>query len=428
MRAFVRNRENAVRIGLVVAAAAVVLWSIISVAHNTAGLSTADLELLGGFALWIALGGLLDVRLPGAGVVIAPVSLAVSLALPMVVLWPSLGSLQHATVHRVGHGNGPILLTVAVGLAAGAVLARWVGVVRVRWPVRCAILISAAIAGLAFDAVPSRGVYTWQSMLIMLACAAAPGLLWLIVLLLAARPDKAGMVLTDTVLVQVPVGAACAGSAVAIAFGTSALGLLAAPLVAFPLVLMRFAIHQQERQRATRRQTVAALARLTEVAGYNRAGHSRQVAQLCRLVGMRLGLSARQLIVLEEAALLHDIGQVSLDRPIPDGATTEAAPLDQRSIAAAGAGIVRRTGRMESVATLLDEQATPYHMEVIEGAQIPLGSRIIKVCNAYVDHLAGEPGRHALAVERLYLGLGYEYDPQVIDALLTELGGEVPQH
>ena len=140
---------------------------------------------------------------------------------------------------------------------------------------------------------------------------------------------------------------------------------------------------------------------------------------------MRLDLSPRQLSVLEDAALLHDIGQVSLDRPIPDGATTEAAPLDQRAIAEAGAGIVRRTGRMESVATLLDAQATPYHMEVIEGAQIPLGSRIIKVCNAYVDHLAGEPGRHSLAVERLYLGLGYEYDPRVIDALMAELGGEV---
>ncbi|KYH45887.1 HD domain-containing phosphohydrolase [Branchiibius sp. NY16-3462-2] len=423
-----RSRDEAVKVALVAAVAVILVWSIVSAVHHADSLSVTDLELLGGFALWMTLGSLLDVRLPGAGVVVAPASIAVALALAMVVTWPSLGPLEQVTSYRVGFGNGVILLTIAVGLLVGGVLSRLVGVVRVRWPVRCAILISAAVTAIVFDAVPHRGTYTWQSMLIMLACAAAPGLLWLLVLLLTARPNQAASVLAETVFVQVPVGAACISSAVAIAFGTSALGVLAAPLVAFPLVLMRFAIHQQERQRTTRRQTVAALARLTEVAGYNRAGHSRQVAQLCRLVGVRLGLGPRQLSVLEDAALLHDIGQVSLDRPIPDGATTEAAPLDQRAIAEAGAGIVRRTGRMESVATLLDDQATPYHMEVIEGAQIPIGSRIIKVCNAYVDHLAGDPGRHSLAMERLYLGLGYEYDPEVIDALMAELGGEVHRH
>lgn len=425
MRRMVRSRDLALRAVLLTAVAVILVWSVISAMHHIEALSVTDLELLGGFALWMTLSSLLDVRLPGAGVVVAPASIAVALAMGMVVTWPSLGPLEHATFYQVGFGNGVILLTVAIGLAAGGLLARAAGVVRVRWPVRCAILISAAITALLFNAVPHHGTYTWQTMLIMLGCAAAPGLLWLVVLLLNALPTQATMVLTDTVLVQVPVGAACIGSAVAIALGTSALGVLAVPLIAFPLVLMRFAIHQQERQRTTRRQTVAALARLTEVAGYTRPGHSRQVAQLCRSVGMRLDLSPRQLSVLEDAALLHDIGQVSLDRPIPDGATTEAAPLDQRAIAEAGAGIVRRTGRMESVATLLDAQATPYHMEVIEGAQIPLGSRIIKVCNAYVDHLAGEPGRHSLAVERLYLGLGYEYDPRVIDALMAELGGEV---
>jgi hypothetical protein len=45
------------------------------------------------------------------------------------------------------------------------------------------------------------------------------------------------------------------------------------------------------------------------------------VAQLSVAVGRDLGLSERELQDLEYAALLHDIGQLSLSEPIPGGAT-----------------------------------------------------------------------------------------------------------
>lgn len=400
----------------------VIGWAVVSSAEELPSIAVADFVLLIAFTVWITVGSLLDVRLPLGSIVISPVSIAVATALPMVTSWRSLVALDGGHSHVVHFGLGLVVLAVVVGQCAGAGLARLFGLVRVGWAQRCSLILSVLGTGLIFRPVPNTPWPAWQSMLLMLASAAVPGMVWICLIGLLQPGRNSPRAVAESLLQLAPMGAACVATATAIAFGTQALGTLAAPLVAAPLVLMRFAIQQQERQRSTRRQSIVALARLTEVAGYTRAGHSRQVAQLCRSVGERMGLTEGQLSVLEDAALLHDIGQVSLDRPIPDGATTEAAPLDQRAIAEHGAAIVRRTGRMNGVAAILEEQATPYHLTVTEGLDIDVGSRILKVCNAYADHLAGEPGRHTLAMERLDLGLGYEYDPRVIEALHAVLG------
>ncbi len=49
----------------------------------------------------------------------------------------------------------------------------------------------------------------------------------------------------------------------------------------------------------------------------------------------------------------------------------------------------------------------------------PLPSRIIKVANAFDDLTGGRshPRTSLAAMERIHLGLGYEYDPQVVEAL-----------
>jgi response regulator RpfG family c-di-GMP phosphodiesterase len=133
-----------------------------------------------------------------------------------------------------------------------------------------------------------------------------------------------------------------------------------------------------------------------------------------------MGMSDAELRDLEYAALMHDIGQLSLPEPIPGGATVVAAPADQRRIAGLGADVIRQTGVLDEVAHIVDKQAEPYrraHERMRE--DIPLASRIIKAVNAY-DDLVGdsfETGRRLEAIERLRLGMAYEYDPMVVDSL-----------
>lgn len=210
---------------------------------------------------------------------------------------------------------------------------------------------------------------------------------------------------------------------VLIALAESALKLAALPLFLFPLLLTQFAVRRYGAIRETYRQTIGALSCLTERAGYTRQDHASRVTSLAVAIGRDLGMSQREIIDLEYAALLHDLGQVALRDPIPGGATLMAAPADQQRIAHDGAEIVRRTGVLDNVAHILEAQTSPYRQVREFGEDLPMASRIIKVANAFDDLSGGELGGTAeeRAMERIHLGLGYEYDPRVVDALTRAL-------
>ena len=67
---------------------------------------------------------------------------------------------------------------------------------------------------------------------------------------------------------------------------------------------------------------------------------------------------------------------------------------------------------LDNVARILEAQTTPYRQVREFGEDLPMASRIIKVANAY-DDLPARPEAcpRAAAMERIHLGLGYEYDP-----------------
>lgn len=204
-----------------------------------------------------------------------------------------------------------------------------------------------------------------------------------------------------------------------IAGTSSVLGWPAVPLMLAPLVLIQFGLRRHHAVEHDRNQAVLALARLTDTTGHTPAGHSARVAETAVALGRALGLEERALPTIHSAALLHDLGQVSLDLPIPGGATVLAAPSDQQRIAAASVRIVRAAGGLDDVAELLEHQTTPYRQVRELGEEVPVAARVLKVANAYVDLTGGSrgPGAHERAMERLTLGLGYEYDPAVVAAL-----------
>lgn len=217
---------------------------------------------------------------------------------------------------------------------------------------------------------------------------------------------------------------ALAVTGVLIALAARPLGVIALPLFLMPLVLSQFAFRRYVSIRATYLQSIRTLSHLTDIAGYTLPGHAERVARLCVTVGRELGLTGRELLDLEYAALLHDIGQVALIEPIPGGATVLAAPADQRRIESDTVDIIRETGVLDDVAHILEHQAAPYRQMREFNATIPLTSRIIKVVNAYEDLTAGVETWPASdrALERIFLGLGYEYDPRVVDALQRAIG------
>ena len=200
------------------------------------------------------------------------------------------------------------------------------------------------------------------------------------------------------------------------ALAVAVAGLWALPVFCVPLLLTQLAFRRYAAVRTTYRQTITSLARATEIAGYTTAGHARRVAELSRAVGRELGLGASELTVLEYAALMHDIGQLSLLDPVPAGATAVLPPAEQRRIALLGGAVVRQTGVPADVARIVERQADPYREQ-------PLAARIIRAVNAYDDLAEGaeDPGGPLNALEQLRLGTGRDYHPHVVESLARVL-------
>jgi HD domain len=225
---------------------------------------------------------------------------------------------------------------------------------------------------------------------------------------------------TDEVRVLGPLGVAVGSSATLIVFAAEAMGLVAVAVFIAPLLVTQVAFRRYAGIRATYLQTVRALAQVTEIGGYVEAGHSDRVSRLAVAVGRELGLSEQQLLELQYAALIHDIGQLSLPDPIPGGATVLVSPEDQRQIAELGAEVIEQARMLDSVAEIVRRQSDPCRDPAAVGAVAPpLSSRIIRAVNAF-DDLVGSsanPGRATAVVGRLRLDTSAEYDPEVVEAL-----------
>lgn len=211
---------------------------------------------------------------------------------------------------------------------------------------------------------------------------------------------------------RIGIAPAIGATGAVIALGVAVAGLWALPVFCVPLLLTQLSFRRYASVRATYRQTIVSLARSTEVAGYTPHGHARRVAELSCAVGRELGLTDPELTVLEYAALMHDIGQLSLVDPVASGATEPLDPELQRRIALLGGAVVRQTGVAHEVAVVVERQSEPFREQ-------PLTARIVRVVNAYDDMVAGKASVEGAsrALERLRLGCDHDYEPRVVEAL-----------
>lgn len=191
------------------------------------------------------------------------------------------------------------------------------------------------------------------------------------------------------------------------------------PLFLAPLAATQYSFKQVASIRKNYLQTIRALSKVPEMAGYTVRGHSSRVARLSVEIAKELGLGDQMLHEVEYAALLHDIGRISL--PDPEEATQSTSRLE---LAEVGAGIVENTGHFPQVAVMVRQQHEPYRRRGEDAnPELMSGAKIIKVASAFDDLTEpGGPGRTAWdALERLHLGMAYDYDPAVIQALTRVL-------
>ena len=194
------------------------------------------------------------------------------------------------------------------------------------------------------------------------------------------------------------------------------------------------------RLRESQATIIQVLSSVTELRDPYTAGHQQRVAEICVAIASELGLPAEQIEGLEVAALLHDVGKVSV--PLEVLSIPGKFSILQRMLVeghvAAGYEILRPIYMPWPVADItlqhherLDGSGYPSRLQ---GEQIMLEARILAVADTFEAMTTHRPYRGALevstALEELQSGRGILFDPAVVDACcaLVESGAIKPRH
>jgi putative nucleotidyltransferase with HDIG domain len=158
-------------------------------------------------------------------------------------------------------------------------------------------------------------------------------------------------------------------------------------------------------------------------------GHCRDVVQLVLAVAEEAGVDARGRRDAEFAALLHDVGKISIPKELinkpgsltpAERALVETHVLEGEKMLAQVGGLLAEVGRIvRSHHERYDGSGYP---DGLAGEEIPLLARIVSCCDAFNAMTTDRPYRKALPVETAIAELraqaGRQFDPAVVETLV----------
>jgi diguanylate cyclase (GGDEF)-like protein len=178
-------------------------------------------------------------------------------------------------------------------------------------------------------------------------------------------------------------------------------------------------------------QTTDVLVRVLSERNSDLGEHLGGVAELCGLVAEQLGLPEEDSDPLVKAAALHDIGKAA----IPDAIINKPGPLNDEEWefmhrhTVVGERIMRGAPSLTEASKLVRSSHERWdgggYPDRLAGEEIPLGSRVIAVCDAYDAMVSTRPYRSAMsdevALDELRRCGGTQFDPRVVEAFVTAL-------
>ncbi len=160
--------------------------------------------------------------------------------------------------------------------------------------------------------------------------------------------------------------------------------------------------------------------------------HIDAVTVLAEDVARRLELPAHMVEQVGHAAQLHDVGKIA----IPDAILNKPGPLDAEEWrfmhrhTVVGERIVSGAPALAEAARLIRASHERFdgggYPDGLRGEEIPIGSRVIAVCDAFDAMIADRPYRASLspaeAMRELERCAGSQFDPLVVAAFRETLG------
>lgn len=200
-------------------------------------------------------------------------------------------------------------------------------------------------------------------------------------------------------------------------------------IVIFLMIKHSYQIAVQMQQQT--HDALRALMRVIDERDHHTYDHSERVSQYAKMIAEELGLDQEEVEVLAEAGLLHDLGKVGMvdDVLFKNGKLNSNELQHAKKHAEVGAELLSKFPLFEKGALLVKHHHERYdgtgYPDGLAGEQIPLGSRIISVADAFQAMTEHRPYRPALTVDQaiaqLQAGSGTQFDPQVVQVFVRLL-------
>jgi putative nucleotidyltransferase with HDIG domain len=199
-------------------------------------------------------------------------------------------------------------------------------------------------------------------------------------------------------------------------------------LFIIPLFLARYSFQLYLDMREAHINTVAALTSAIDASDPFTHGHSFRVSRYALRIARAMGMSSRDLEMLEYAGLLHDIGKIAVQNDVllKVGPLTEEEWRSLKSHPNVGADIVEQLKFLREASEVIrshherpDGNGYP---RGLKGEDVPLAARILNVVDAFDAMTSDRPYRKALPIDRVIQELqtykGKQFDEQVTAILL----------
>lgn len=218
--------------------------------------------------------------------------------------------------------------------------------------------------------------------------------------------------------------------ALAVAYLYLQFGIAGVLVILLPMLFVRYSYLTTAQLRAANEDLLTALVKAIETRDPYTSGHSQRVSLLAGQIAERVGLSRLSVERVKMAALLHDIGKIeAVYTDIlrkPDSLTAEERSMIESHV-------TRGERLLRDLSSVPDEvvRAVRHHHERedgrgypdgLVGSEIPLGAKIIVMCDAVDAMLSDRPYRRALAlpvvVEQLIVHAGTQFDEKLVSTLV----------
>ena len=157
--------------------------------------------------------------------------------------------------------------------------------------------------------------------------------------------------------------------------------------------------------------------------------HALRVATLAASIAAAFNISPHDLYFLQQAAVLHDIGEMEMAREYiaASRSLTGDERVDLQRHPVIGEQATAKHGLSRAVQLIVRWHHEWWngggYPDCLEGEQIPLAARILRVADTYAALISPRPFRAAMSADdaRKYMAewAGIEFDPAVVKAFLT---------